>query len=211
MPGIKGVIMHRNKDGSSVLESIILSSPFIVFKWKIAPGWPVEYVSPNISLFGYTPSDFMEGRVSWPGITHPDDVPRLEKEVSGFLESKNYSFSQQYRIFTKKRDIRWIQDWNEVIMKEGEPSAVQGLLLDVTEKVLARQKADSVQMELDEALSKALSEYLPICMHCKGIKDDKGSWTNLESYLTARTKTRLSHGLCPECAKKHYGMSEKKD
>lgn len=203
--------MHKNKDGSSVLESIILSSPFMVFKWRIAPDWPVEYVSPNISLLGYDPSDFIEGRVSWPGITHPDDVPRLEKEVSVFLENKKYSFSQQYRIYTKKREIRWIQDWNEVIIKDGEPFAIQGLLLDVTERILAQHKAESMRMKLEEALSKALSEYLPICMHCKSIKDDKGSWTRLESYLTSRTKTRLSHGLCPECAHKHYGLSKKED
>lgn len=203
--------MHKNIDGGSVLESIILSSPFIVFRWIIAPDWPVEYVSPNISSLGYTPSDFMEGRVSWPGITHPDDVPGLEKEVSGFLENKKYSFSQQYRIYAKNGEIRWIQDWNEVIIKDGEPFAIQGLLLDVTERILAQNKAESMRMKLEEALSKALSEYLPICMHCKSIKDDKDSWTRLESYLTARTKTRLSHGLCPECAHKHYGLSEKKD
>jgi hypothetical protein len=149
----------------------------------------------------------MEGRVSLPEITHPDDVPRLEKEVSGFLENGQFSFSQQYRIYTGKRMIRWIQDWNEVIMKDGEPSAIQGLLLDVTEKVLAEHKAEAMKTELEEALSKVLSEYLPICMHCKGIKDENGAWTKLESYLTARTKTRLSHGLCPECAQKHYGIS----
>ena len=39
--------------------------------------------------------DFLSGRVSWPGITHPDDVPRLEKEVAGFMAKGQREFGQR--------------------------------------------------------------------------------------------------------------------
>jgi len=62
------------------LGRLVDNSPVIVFLWRIEPGqWPVEVVSASVQgLLGYTAEDFMSARVSWPGITHPKDVPRLE-------------------------------------------------------------------------------------------------------------------------------------
>lgn len=60
--------------------------------------------------------------------------------------------------------------------------------------------------ELKEAHSKIkiLSGIVPICMHCKGIRDDKGYWNNLEEYITEYSEAQLSHGICDKCLKKHY-------
>lgn len=60
--------------------------------------------------------------------------------------------------------------------------------------------------ELKEALSnvKQLSGLLPICMHCKKIRDDQGYWNQLESYISKHSEALFSHGLCPACAKKYY-------
>lgn len=49
-----------------------------------------------------------------------------------------------------------------------------------------------------------LEHLLPICMHCKSIRSDDGSWENLEHYVSSRSPTRFSHGLCAACAEKHY-------
>ncbi|WP_157237772.1 hypothetical protein [Desulfobacter curvatus] len=51
---------------------------------------------------------------------------------------------------------------------------------------------------------KALSGLLPICAHCKKIRDDKGYWNQLEAYLSKHSDITLSHGICPECLKEHY-------
>ncbi|MCX7990464.1 MAG: PAS domain S-box protein [Proteobacteria bacterium] len=58
---------------------------------------------------------------------------------------------------------------------------------------------------------KTLEGILPICMHCKKIRDDKGYWNQLEKYISQHTTALLSHGLCPDCAKKHYGDYLKKN
>jgi len=63
---------------------------------------------------------------------------------------------------------------------------------------------------LENELSDASNEImqlrgiLPICSHCKKIRDDKGYWNQLEKYIQERSGTQFSHGICPECAKKHY-------
>jgi len=60
--------------------------------------------------------------------------------------------------------------------------------------------------ELQEALLKVkqLSGLLPICMHCKKIRDDAGDWQQIEAYITQHAEVDFSHGICPVCLKEHY-------
>jgi transcriptional regulator with GAF, ATPase, and Fis domain len=65
-------------------------------------------------------------------------------------------------------------------------------------------------MEKNEALKKALNEIkilrglLPICSFCKKIRDDEGYWNQIEEFMHKHSDLRFSHGICQECAKKHY-------
>lgn len=60
--------------------------------------------------------------------------------------------------------------------------------------------------ELEAAMKEinTLSGLLPICMHCKKIRDDKGYWQQMETYIHEHSDVQFSHSLCRECAKKHY-------
>ena len=60
--------------------------------------------------------------------------------------------------------------------------------------------------ELNEAMGqiRTLRGFVPICSHCKDIRDEQGNWSSLETYLTRHTHGQLSHGICPGCLKKHY-------
>ena len=51
----------------------------------------------------------------------------------------------------------------------------------------------------------ALEGLLPICSFCKSIRDEKQAWVRFEEYITIHSGAVVSHGLCPDCAKKHYG------
>lgn len=59
---------------------------------------------------------------------------------------------------------------------------------------------------LEEALAQVrqLSGLLPICMHCKKIRDSKDYWHEVEVYIAQHSDTQFSHGLCPECLEKYY-------
>lgn len=52
---------------------------------------------------------------------------------------------------------------------------------------------------------KLLEGILPICMFCKRIRDNAQEWQQLEAYICEHSEADFSHGLCPECAQKHYG------
>jgi len=49
-----------------------------------------------------------------------------------------------------------------------------------------------------------LKGILPICNFCKKIRDKNENWVALEDYITVHSEAEFSHGMCPECAKKHY-------
>jgi len=60
--------------------------------------------------------------------------------------------------------------------------------------------------ELNAAASniKTLKGLLPICSHCKKIRDDKGYWNQIEEYIRTHSEAEFSHGICQECLKKYY-------
>lgn len=60
--------------------------------------------------------------------------------------------------------------------------------------------------ELKEALAevRVLRGILPICAHCKKIRDDAGYWSGVEEYVSDRTDADFSHGICPDCLHEHF-------
>ncbi len=59
---------------------------------------------------------------------------------------------------------------------------------------------------LEKTLSelKVLRGILPLCSFCKKIRDDKGHWESVDVYIDKHSQADISHGICPDCMKKHY-------
>ena len=51
---------------------------------------------------------------------------------------------------------------------------------------------------------RALRGLIPICAHCKKVRDDKGFWEQVEGYVEKRSEALFSHTICPACIKEHY-------
>jgi PAS domain S-box-containing protein len=77
---------------------------------------------------------------------------------------------------------------------------------DITQRKLLEEERERLIEEFKNALDqvKQLSGLLPICASCKKIKDDKGCWRQIESYIRDHSEAEFSHGICPECVKKLY-------
>jgi tetratricopeptide (TPR) repeat protein len=75
------------------------------------------------------------------------------------------------------------------------------------ELIQANEALDQTNRELRVALSevRTLEGLIPICMHCKKVRDDDGFWEAVESYISNRSDARFSHGICAECGPRHYG------
>ena len=84
--------------------------------------------------------------------------------------------------------------------------ALQQLAL-AEEKRKAEQEKERLIEKLQVALAEVrrLSGLLPICAHCKKIRNDEGYWTQLERYISEHSDVRFTHGICPDCMKSFYG------
>ena len=80
-------------------------------------------------------------------------------------------------------------------------------IVDITDRKQAEEGRKKTITQLQDALEtiKKLSGLLPICANCKKIRDDKGYWNQIESYIEQHSEAQFSHGLCQECAEKLYG------
>jgi CheY-like chemotaxis protein len=60
--------------------------------------------------------------------------------------------------------------------------------------------------DLQTALSKVkeLSGLIPICASCKKIRDGKGDWNQIETYIHDHSEADFTHSVCPDCSKKLY-------
>ena len=67
---------------------------------------------------------------------------------------------------------------------------------------LLREKNHQLQGALSEI--NTLRSILPMCCHCRNVRDGEGVWSRLEDYLFAHTDTRFSHGLCSDCLRELY-------
>jgi sigma-B regulation protein RsbU (phosphoserine phosphatase) len=56
---------------------------------------------------------------------------------------------------------------------------------------------------------KQLEGLLPICSYCKRIRDDADRWSSLETFIEKRSEAEFSHGICPDCYRKHVEPSLK--
>ncbi|MBM4349755.1 MAG: PAS domain S-box protein [Deltaproteobacteria bacterium] len=74
------------------------------------------------------------------------------------------------------------------------------------EQKKAEAEKEKLIVQLQKALSevKQLSGLLPICASCKKIRDDKGYWSQIETYIRDRSEAEFTHGICPDCFKKLY-------
>jgi len=82
---------------------------------------------------------------------------------------------------------------------------VKAIRYAIERKQLENEKENLIS-ELQESLAKVklLSGLLPICASCKKIRDDKGYWNQVETYLLEHSQAKFTHGICPECGKKLY-------
>ncbi len=88
------------------------------------------------------------------------------------------------------------------VMKHEQLHALEALARQVISQIEVRAVSSQLAAALAEV--KTLSGMLPICAHCKNIRNDKGYWTAVENYIGAHTEAEFSHGICPSCMDFHF-------
>lgn len=129
--------------------------------------------------------------------------------VKGIVEPVEYYENQ---LLTGSGDERLFA-WHNAIVKD-EAGAIVSVISsgeDITERKQAekalKEKAEYLELANDKI--QVLSGLLPICMHCKKIRDEEGYWSQVEAYITKHTDTHFSHAICEDCLKRYYPEFDK--
>ena len=104
--------------------------------------------------------------------------------------TKPVNMDQALIIIEKALEKQRLSLENKRLLKELQEA------LELQSKLTAQAQAALDQIQ-------TLRGLLPICMYCKKIRDDKQYWQQIEVYISEHTEAYFSHGVCPDCYKKH--------
>jgi PAS domain S-box-containing protein len=160
----------------------------------------------------------MWSRPSYTSMVGFDTLPDLGTTVYDLFGGNDEHPSIQAHRAALEGEARNFEVWVEV---RGEPRllrahveplrdvsqailGVVGVALDLTERVRAEADRERLIEELQDALDRVnvLTGLIPICTHCKAVRDDKGYWQQVDSFMREHSNAQLSHSICPECAQK---------
>jgi len=151
----------------------------------------------------------------------PEDGQPIKEKLRGFAEEYAWTISKQgFQVMIRHKEkalgvlevdhVKFPQEKDRYLNLTLSMAGVCGLAIENarryqkikdTENQLRKEKE-----KLEAALAdvKKLSGLIPICGHCKKIRDDKGYWNQVEAYIQEHSEAKFSHGICRDCAKKYY-------
>ena len=177
-------------------ETLVEQAPILI--WRSDTTAACDYF--NERWLEYTGRTMEQERGSgWAEGVHPDDYERCLAIYLGAFERREI-FEMEYRLRRHDGVYRWLADRGVPFYRNGEFAGFIGSCADIDEKIQARLELAAAH----EAELRRLQGLLPICSHCKRIRDDQGSWHEVEKYLRDHSEAEFSHGVCPYCMKSKY-------
>ncbi len=83
-----------------------------------------------------------------------------------------------------------------------QTAALEALARQIIHLLELRRCSSELAGALEQV--KTLRGLIPICAHCKGVRNDAGFWQSVEAYISEHSDADFSHGICPECIKAQY-------
>ncbi len=154
-------------------------------------------------MLEYTEAELLERSIG--EITHAEDVEKSTALSKQVLNGEVPLYQLEKRYVKKMGEALWVNLTVAPIRgQKGEVIYTLGMVEDINRRKLAEQERERLISELQLALEKikTLRGLLPMCAWCKKIRNDKGYWQKVETYIQEHSAAAFTHGICPECLNK---------
>jgi PAS domain S-box-containing protein len=143
------------------LAQLLSSSPAVIYSFAAAGDFAPTFVSENIrQVFGYEPKEYMNDASFWRERVHPDDLARVEAEISRLFG--NGVHAVEYRFRRKDGSYCWVNDAQHLIRADsGEPLEIVGSWSDITARKAAETAKEAAHARLAQLISAA-----PAVIYC---------------------------------------------
>jgi diguanylate cyclase (GGDEF)-like protein/PAS domain S-box-containing protein len=132
-------------------RDLLVAGPVVTFRWDVDDDGTVQYVSPNISAYGYTPEEFTSGRRVYASIVDPGDYEWITEDGNDKSRTGLDSWTQEYRIADAEGETHWVRDFTHTVRgDDGAVTAYEGYIIDITPQKAAetalRQREEQLRM-----------------------------------------------------------------
>lgn len=117
-----------------------------VWDWDMRTG-VIDWSPELFRLFGLDPQTVAAGFDAWRASVHPADLAAAEEQIETSIRDR-LPLSSEYRVVLPDGEIRWVQALGQTRYDDsGEPTAMAGICLDITERRQAEQSLMQFQEE----------------------------------------------------------------
>jgi PAS domain S-box-containing protein len=134
------------------LRRLLNASPAVIYSFKATGDFAPTFVSENIErLLGFEPSEYLEDPSFWRDRVHPEDLARVEGEISRLFGNGLHAL--EYRFRRKDGTYCWVEDEQHLIRdRNGEPLEIVGAWSDITVRKQAEEAKDAAQARMAQLL-----------------------------------------------------------
>lgn len=166
--------------------------------------WRIVYANEHFArMVGYAIED-LPGK-AYENLIYNEDIPDFTAHKKERSQGVQKNFERTFK--TKNGTLlRALVSATAILDDNNQFIGSFGMITDITALKDTEAKLHETVKQLRSAVEqiKTLHGIIPICSHCKQIRDDQGFWKQLEVYVREHTEAQFSHGICPACLEKHY-------
>jgi len=194
----------RTDEPLAVLASIVENSEEAIIG-KLLDGTVTSWNFGAERIYGYKAEEVL-GRSIYDLIIPPDRREEMQGILNGIGRGVRVNRFETRRVRKDGNLIDVSVSIAPIKDSHGRLTGASSIARDITEALSAEAERRRLIKELQDALAevKTLHGILPICMHCKKIRDEEGAWKQLELYIRDHTHAEFSHGICGPCTEKMY-------
>lgn len=186
----------------AVLEVVLDESTDPIF--SILQDGTYRFVNKAFSRpLGREPGEVIGQRI-WDLFSPDEAEKRMAVVRRAFATGQTIDFD--VRVPTAAGDRFYITSVKPLLEDGGGVAVVVCISKDITQRKQFEQEREDLICNLQAALDevRSLSGLLPICSHCKKIRDDDQSWIHVEQYIRDHSEASFTHGICPDCHRTHF-------